>query len=71
MGLQLVRPVELLIAARVASVMTVNAGEQHESTEDQCINRSTTLLFTSTPWVPQCGFGRSSTVSALLERGKN
>lgn len=32
-SLQLVRPVELFIAARVASV-TTNAGEQHESTED-------------------------------------
>lgn len=31
-SLQLVRPVELLIAARVASV-TRNAGEQHESTD--------------------------------------
>lgn len=54
MSLQLVRPVELFIAARVASVTTTNAGEQHESTEDRRINRSwtikrsTTLLLSST-----------------------
>lgn len=54
MSLQLVRSVELFIAARVASVTTTNAGERHKSTEDRCINsswtikRSTTLLLSST-----------------------
>lgn len=52
MSLQLVRPVELFIAARVASVRTTNAGEQHESAEDRCINGSWTIeIHNPGPWV--------------------
>jgi len=57
-SLQLVRPVELLIAARVTSATTTNAGKQHESAEDRCIHRSwtikrsTTLLLSSTQMGP-------------------
>lgn len=51
---QLVGPVELFIAACVASVRTTNADEQHEAAEDWCINRSITLLLIRNwmgPWV--------------------
>lgn len=52
MSLQLVRPVEFFIAARVASVRTTNAGEQHESAEDECINGSWTVeIHNPGPWV--------------------
>lgn len=51
-SLQLVRPVEFFIAARVASVRTTNAGEQHESAEDECINGSWTIeIHNPGPWV--------------------
>lgn len=39
-SLQLVRPVELFIAACVASATTTNAGEMWEPAEEQCIDRS-------------------------------
>lgn len=54
MSLQLVRPVELFIAASVASGTTTNTGEMWESAEEQCIHRSQilkrsmTLLLSST-----------------------
>lgn len=67
MSLQLVGPVELLIAARVASV-TINAGEQHASTEDQCTNRSwTTDLQPACLPVPHGSLGVFSVGAPLFQ----